>query len=196
MIVIAGTSGVGKSYLEQHLVENEGFFQPTKYTTRPLRTGEAQGKYIVSVDEKKFALMKQSDKLGFYLEFDGAYHGWRKEEINRKDTDIVVAITLRDLERFCNRFSNFIPIILYFTEKRKTLIINRMRSRAQYESKTLEEKHRIDQTIQKRMEIALEDTSNIEKYISIAKKHNGRVFEIIDNSTLYKKVLPFISDLS
>ena len=52
-IVITGTSGVGKTYLESLLHNDFGFIQLPKYTNRPKRPGEIEGNGIFFVEKNE-----------------------------------------------------------------------------------------------------------------------------------------------
>ncbi|MCA9372173.1 hypothetical protein KC726_04720 [Candidatus Woesebacteria bacterium] len=193
-IVIAGTSGVGKSYLEALLVANHGFFQPLKYTTRTLRPTEQAGKQIISITGAEFEHMKKGTMFGFTLHFDNAQYGWLKSDLE-KNINIVLAITLRDLEHFCKTHPSFWPIVMYFPPQSNEFIMQRLKKREYYEEKNSKERTVLKDKLKKRIQLSREDNKHIQAYSRIAQTHGGRAFSITDDTIVHNEILPFIIDL-
>lgn len=97
MIVIIGESASGKSSLAKKLSEKYGYKNVVTYTTRPMRSGEADGVDYYFVDEE------QMQKMGDNLCLKADYRGWKYAADMRDFTDdAVIVVTpsgLRELKR-------------------------------------------------------------------------------------------------
>lgn len=173
-IVIAGTSGVGKSFLEKELFKL-GLATPIpKYTDRPLRSGE-DPKKLISVSGEDF--QKQQNNFFFTLKYGGFNYGWHKKDLSKNPVSL--AITQEGLEGFLEENSEFLPVLLVVAENNFLMLEKRMRARGESEEK-----------IRERMELAREENKSREKYESVVKKYQGLVFEIKDDATIFEEVIP------
>lgn len=173
-IVIAGTSGVGKSFLEEELQKRGLSFQIPKYTDRELRPGENPEK-LIALSATEFE--KQKNDFFFTLKYGGFNYGWHKKDLAK--APISLAITQESLEEFLQKNPEFLPILLVVTAENFEMLKSRMRARGDSEAK-----------IAQRLELAAEENKNQEKYEKIVKKYQGLVFEIKDDSTIFEAVIP------
>lgn len=189
-LIIAGVSGVGKSFLESLLSKDYGFKALDKYSTRPLRPGE---KGLHSVSDKEF------DKLEaqfFPVIHQGGYrYGYKKSEIIDQDKK-TIATPMKDVEVFVNSIDQpLIPIILGVSEDNIDLLRERMRARENFDNLSQDQQQLVHNKIEERIRLALEDIGFMEHYENIARKYDGKVFYIQDDNTLFDEVIPYITEL-
>ena len=55
-----------------------------------------------------------------------------------------------------------------------------------------DDKEKLEQKIESRLNLALKELENIKEYEKIVLSHSGKVFLIKDNRTLYKEVIPWV----
>lgn len=123
--VIAGTSGVGKTYLEEYLDEHNICFQLPKYFDRPARKCESKTKNI-SLNKNKWHAIK--NEFFFTLTYNTFHYGWKTKDL-KKHTSNTLAITLDSLKEFLNKNNTFIPILLWIDTKNLHIIEKRMKAR-------------------------------------------------------------------
>lgn len=75
LIVVSGPSGVGKSTIDQRVVQRTGAVFSVSATTRPPRRGEVDGRDYRFVDEPAFLKMIERDELLEWAEVFGNYYG-------------------------------------------------------------------------------------------------------------------------
>ena len=191
-IVITGTSGVGKTYLESLLQNDFDFIQLPKYTNRPKRPGEIEGNGIYFL--KKIELINNVKNYFFSLDYTGYTYSWKTEDLNKyNNNNVTMAITLESLSRFLKKDLNFIPIVLYVDKDNLELLRERIKLQLDYSNLNTEGKLKSDYIIKDRIELAKIESGNIEKYINLINKNGkGRAFKIIDDSTIPKEVIPYI----
>lgn len=173
-IVITGTSGVGKSFLEEELERQSLSFQIPKYTDRKRRPGENPQK-LICLSREEFE--KNRDSFFFTLKYGEFNYGWSKKDLEK--TPQTLAITQESLEEFMQKNPNFLPIWLTINENNLGILEKRMRERGDSEEK-----------IKERLEMAKQEIKNKNKYEAIIKKYQGIIFEIKDDSTIFEEVIP------
>ena len=178
-IVIAGSSGLGKTFLEEELEKRGVSFQLPKYFDREARASERRDKNIPLSREE----WKKSDKEFFFkLSYNGYNYGWK--ESDKREGGVSIAITLKDLEEFLKENNDFVPVLLWMREENFKVLERRMRERGESEEK-----------IAQRMELTKRELEEIEKYKNIVKSYEGLIFEIKDDRTIFKEVIPEIESL-
>lgn len=194
-IVITGTSGVGKTYLESLLHNDYSFIQLPKFTNRPKRPSEVEGKGVFFVEKPE--LEKNSKNYFFSLDYTGYTYLWKTEDLKKyTNNNVTMAITLESLYRLLNKNINFIPIILYVDQNNLDLLIERIKLQLDYYNLNKEGKLKSDIIIKNRIELAMVESLNIEKYLNlINKKNRGKAFKIAGDSTIPNEVIPYILSL-
>ncbi len=178
-IVITGTSGVGKSFLEEELERQGLSFQIPKYTDRERRPGEDSQK-LISLSREKFE--KNRTNFFFTLQYGDFNYGWSKKDL--KKTPLTLAITQESLEEFMQNNPNFLPIWLTIDKNNLEILEKRMKDRGECEEK-----------IKQRLEMTRQEIKNKNKYETVIKKYQGMIFEIKDNSTIFEEVIPQLAKM-
>lgn len=173
-IVITGTSGVGKSFLEEEMERQGLSFQIPKYTDRERRPGENPQK-LISLSREEFD--KNRDSFFFTLEYGGFNYGWSKKDLEK--APLTLAITQESLEEFMQKNQNFLPIWLTVDKNNLGILEKRMKNRGDSEEK-----------IKQRLEMTRQEIIDKKKYEKIIEKYQGMIFEIKNNSTIFEEVVP------
>lgn len=195
--VITGTSGVGKTHLERELTINHDFYQLPKLTDRPARDEEKNTSSLISLSRDQFTQYEIEDQFFFRLDYRDNRYGWRKSDLSaNRDKNITLAITMESLPDFLLQNSSFIPVLLTVDPQNIDLISNRMLNRFDLTTKTLQQKMQINEDVEKRLQLAMQELSQIDKYIRIVEKYNGHTFIIKDDTTLYQVVIPKILQIA
>ncbi len=177
--VISGTSGIGKTYLEEQLEKTERFYQLPKYTTRPIRTSENPDK-LIQLGTPEFLSLEKYGHFFFTLNYAGYSYGWQKQDLLiHPQKSKTLAITLDSLKPFLAQNSNFVPILLTINPNNFTLLKSRI---VQRES--------APNLAASRLKLAAGEISSIHKYISVVKNYKGHVFTIKDNNTIPSLIIP------
>jgi len=183
-LIITGTSGIGKSFLEEELEKTGKFYPLPKYTDRSLRSGEDPTKTI-SLSNSCFQKFSTQNKFFFTLFYSGHNYGWAKADLNKfKNKFATLAVTLDSLFDFFKTPKPFLPILLTISSKNISLLKNRLTKRG--------DNH--DQ-IKTRLSLAKKEIKNIQKYKTLVKKHHGLIFNITDDQTIFTKIIPKIMSL-
>lgn len=180
-IVIVGTSGVGKTFLEQELESLGISFQLPKYTNRPQRSGENSNKTIcISSSEFKNLFLSQS--FFFTLDYSGYQYGWKKSDLTLySHLPTTLAITLDSLEQFLSQNPNFLSVLLTVDSSDLSLLEKRLHSREKLKSE-----------IDRRLNLTRQELIQISKYIKLVNKHRGLMFYIKNDRTVFDEVIPKI----
>lgn len=173
-IVITGTSGVGKSFLEEELERQGLSFQIPKYTDRDRRPGENPQK-LICLSREEFE--KNRDSFFFTLKYGEFNYGWSKKDLGK--TPLTLAITQESLEEFMQKNPNFLPIWLTVDENNLGILEKRMKDRGDNEKK-----------IKERLKMTKQEIKNKNKYETVIKKYQGMIFEVKNNSTIFEEVIP------
>ena len=177
-IVITGTSGLGKTYLEEQLEKLGLTYQLPKITNRPPRPNENSQKTIC-LPQDQFDQIKKD--FFFSLSYNGFDYGWK---FDGNSKPITLAITLDSLASFLQTNPNFLPILLTISPANFNLLEQRMLSRGDSPQKVSE-----------RLQLALTETKNIQKYLDIVNQHYGLIFEITSDNTIPQIIIPQITTL-
>ncbi len=176
-LVIAGTSGVGKSFLEEELEKRKLYFQIPKYSDREARSGDnpLKLKYLSSGEF-------EANRVNFFftLSYNSFNYGWKKEDL--KKGPVVMDMTLESLENFMINNPEFLPVVLEVSENNLEMLETRMRKRGESEEK-----------IKKRIELSKEEIAKMEKYRKIVQKYKGLIFQIKNNQTIFEEVIPVLA---
>lgn len=176
-VVITGTSGVGKTYLEEKLAET-GLFSPLpKIVDRPRRAGD-NPQMIIPISTQEFLARKKAGEFFFTLEYIGNHYGWLKADLKAGGRH-TLAITLKSLKPFLEQNSSFLPILLDILPKNFSLLEKRMRSRGEPEEK-----------IKQRLALANAEYREMAQYRQTIKDYQGLVFEVESDSTIPEIVVP------
>lgn len=188
-IVITGTSGVGKTFLEETLEKLNLTFQLPKYTNRPQRPNENPVK-TVSITTDEFA--SQYKNFFFTLEYNGFKYGWKHSDL-KSLIPSTLAITLESLEPFLKKNQNFIPILMYISPSNLKLLKKRIKDREGWDKLTEAEKTKTLDKIYSRLSLAEQEIKKNDIYRKITKKYHGLSFEIKDNKTVFNEIIPQIT---
>jgi len=172
--VITGTSGVGKTFLEEELEKKKITFQIPKYTDRPRRLGDDLKK-LICLSSVEFEENRKN--FFFTLKYNGHNYGWKRDDLKKEA--VTLAITQESLENFLKNNPNFLPILLEVKIDNLEMLRQRMIKRGESQDK-----------ITKRLDLAKEELINIDKYRNIVKKYQGLIFEIKNDKTIFEEVIP------
>jgi guanylate kinase len=189
-LIIAGVSGVGKSFLESVLSKEYGYTSVTKYSNRPMRPNE---KGLISLSDKDFDAM-QNEFLSV-IHQGGYKYGYKKAEIENHDKK-TIATPMKDIEAHIKATQTpLIPIILGIKVKSLDLLRDRMKQRENFDSLPQDQQQFIYNKIEERMKLAQEDIGFMKHYEDMAFKYDGKVFYIEDDNTLFDEVIPYIAKM-
>jgi len=98
LISLTGPSGVGKGFVKNFLTKHiDGLRDVCWTTTRPLRTGEAQGLSRESVYPKAFHALKDSGELVFVQELFGHHYGLRRDFLSQHSGNFITELHIDNL---------------------------------------------------------------------------------------------------
>jgi len=191
-IVIAGTSGVGKTFLEQELEKAGLTFQLPKYTNRPSRPGENSNKTLC-LAPPEFEALNLSDAFFFTLDYGGYNYGWKRIDllahVNLAST---LAITLKDLARFLSNNREFLPVLLVIDDSDLPLLEKRLYAREKFKAQTVQKQNEIKAKIGERLRLARQEIRQNDDFRKLVKSYRGLVFSIKDDLTIFDEVIPEI----
>jgi guanylate kinase len=81
-IFLSGPSGVGKTYLEKHLIKNYNFKRFISTLTRPPRFGEEDGKDYHFISEEEYKKRESEGKFLTSIYILNAWRGFEKQSID------------------------------------------------------------------------------------------------------------------
>lgn len=179
LFILTGPSGIGKSHLSNELA-SDGFEIISRVSTRAPRPNDnSTDMKHVSLDE-----YKEMESKGEFLvseEFGGNWYGFLKSELlNNAEKPKAVVTWPEIVELFVERMENVIPVYLDISDENIEVLIQRMKERGDDE-----------ESIKKRVEL----TKSARNYLETKKEmfqEYGKVFDIVDNTTLYDEVIPWI----
>ncbi len=159
MVVVSGFSGAGKGTLMKRLLATyPNYALSVSMTTRASREGEREGVDYFFTDRDNFEKTIEENGLIEYARYCGNYYGTPRryvEEKRREGKDVILEIELQGALKIKEKFPD-------------ALLIFVMPPSAQ------ELKHRLEvrgtenrEVIEKRLERAVEESADIEKYDSI-----------------------------
>lgn len=121
MIVLLGKTCSGKTSVQNELLKH-GFHNLVTYTTRPIRTGEEQGKSYHFINTEDF---KQKIQEGFFMEYNSYktnegnwYYGSAIQDYEEADEKTIVILSPEGYRKFLNTiFIDHKSIYLYANNK-------------------------------------------------------------------------------
>lgn len=118
--VVMGKSASGKDTIYKRLMQDEELSLKTviTYTTRPIRSGEADGREYYFVTEEKFEQLKEEGHMieaRSYNTVHGIWHYFMADDgqIDTKKSDYIVIDTLEGYEQICAYYGEEAVIPLY-----------------------------------------------------------------------------------
>jgi len=193
--IIAGTSGVGKTFLQTQLVQTGYFYSIPVYTNRSPRPNENHKKNVC-IPTKKFNFLKNNNHFFYHLDYNHFHYGWKKSHLNKHpDKSTVFVTTLESLKFFLPANPNFIPILLKINQSNLDMIKNRMYQRQNYFSLSTNRKLIINRQINQRLALAKQEIKKNNYYCHLVKQYHGLIFDIQDDKVIFKKVIPSVLKL-
>lgn len=123
IILISGTSGVGKSTLISGVLRNSNISLSVSHTTRQIRKNEVDGKDYFYVIKDTFLKLKDENKFYETTEYDSEYYGTSYDQLNKN------AIVIVDVEREGSLKFNEFHVCKIFLYADKHIIYNRLMNR-------------------------------------------------------------------
>lgn len=192
-IAISGTSGVGKTYLENILAEKYDFKQLPKTTDRKQRPHEKEGQGIFF--KSRAEITEQIVKYFFTLEYAGHIYAWADSDL-KDNKNCTVAITMESMKSLLDKGFGFIPILLYIDKNNLGFLEQRIKKQLNFQSLHGLAKIEAEAKITERLELAKNELLDINRYISIVENTEyGKAFQIQDDTTIFQEVLPYIESL-
>jgi len=179
-LVIAGTSGVGKTYLEEELAKTGLFYPLPKVVDRPLRPGDNPQK-IISISARDFSQRKKQGEFFFTLTYLGHHYGWLKTDLTFNHQPKTLAITLESLASFLEQNSDFLPVLLEIKPNHFKLLEKRMKKRGEPPEKIVE-----------RLALAQKEYLKMTFYRKIVQHFQGLIFEITSDRNIPEEIIPQI----
>lgn len=121
IIYLCGKSSSGKDTVFKELMKMKSLnlYTIVPYTTRPIRSGEQEGKEYFFTDEAGFQKLLQEGKVIEHREYHTVMGLWRyftvdDGRIDLKNHNYLAIGTLVSFEKMCNYFGreNFLPILI------------------------------------------------------------------------------------
>lgn len=116
LYIISAPSGGGKTSLVRALLERmDNLVISVSYTTRPLRTGEADGINYHYVDDKKFQDLVAQKVFLEYAQVFGSWYGTSKEWVNQQidaGKDVILEIDWQGANQIRKHFEKSLSIFI------------------------------------------------------------------------------------
>jgi len=133
LYIVTAPSGAGKTSLVKALIDStENILTSISHTTRPMRTGEVNGKDYHFVEKAYFLEMEKAGDFIEYAEVFGNYYGTSRRGLNEqlaKGSDIILEIDWQGAQQVKQLFPESTGIFI-LPPSRKTLV-ERLHSRGQ-----------------------------------------------------------------
>ncbi len=113
--IIVGASGSGKSTIEKEICNRVGYSKVVSYTTRPMRSGEKNGKDYHFINNETFDEMLKDGLFAEYDEYSqGRKYGTLKNDYISEENKVVVLTPngLRQLKRNVHNMDNIKTILV------------------------------------------------------------------------------------
>jgi guanylate kinase len=179
-LVVCGTSGAGKTFLEEYLESHMKCVPLPKYFDREIRPGERKDK---NIPLSRYTWMNMKDEFFFTLTYDHHNYGWKRSDLQKGKVS-TLAITLESLDRFLNENAGFIPLLLWVESSNLDLLRTRMERRGETKEKILQ-----------RLTLAETEIRDGEKYKQLVKMHYGLVVIVKDDLTIFEELIPNIRSM-
>jgi guanylate kinase len=190
LFVITGTSGVGKTYLEEKLNSDYNFCTPPKYTTRDLRPTELNQTRTVHIDLDEF-----NSYQGFFwtLDYAGNRYGWKKSDLPKESKiHSAISITIDSALEIIEKKIDAQIIFLHIAQDNLSLLRSRLEKRENFHNLNKNEQKIIELKINERLIKAEEEIIQVTKHFDKIKQYGGEVFEVKDDNTIPHEVIPWI----
>lgn len=181
-LLLAGPSGIGKTYLGELLCStySQHFEHAKIYTTRSPRPGEkSTDRIFISSDE--FDLKKSRGEFLVHGELGGNRYGFSHSSMFATNKHLVLNIWPNLLDQF-TRYPDMVAIGLQADTHNIDMLNKRMKDRGDS-----------DDTIGTRQSIIQRDIAELNQYRTVIDAF-GKLFVIKDNSTIHDQVMPWIID--
>ena len=138
IITISGTSGAGKSFLTDKIVQTfPGITEIAGITTRPMREGEIQGKssHFITLDE--FKKLEDQEQLMLVKEFFGNKYAWFKSDLINDGKFKIMNISYKSIQELKENGLDLFSIFVRPSseEQLKTILKGRKSSQSEYEKR-------------------------------------------------------------
>ena len=182
-IILAGPSGVGKTFLASLLIDKYPllFEHAPVYVTRDKRKNEekiAIGRVFQTVPAFKQSLENSEFLIHEY--FAQNYYGYKEDSFKPTGKYLLVDVSPYLLQYALVHCVDPIVIILQPSENLQSLLVDRLKSRGDSQK-----------VIEERKSFILRDISDIEM-IKLQASVEGKIFSIEDNSTIPINIIPWI----
>lgn len=182
LLIIAGPSGVGKTYLAHSLLQQspELFTQGQLYTTRRLRPGEHSPDRIFVSDEE-FAAKQQAGDFFIAERFHGHWYGYPQELLQSEGEGYIVVNAWPALIPQFQSLQNILMVGLTVDVDRNLDLLEQRMSDRGYTAKQMKE----------RLLLIRRDIADLAAQTERI-NGNGRVFLVKDNSTIPDEIIPWV----
>lgn len=116
LFCVLAKSSAGKDAITTQAKEELGLPIATSFTTRPMRSGEKEGREYYFIDDKSFWDLHGCDMLAEYTTYEVAdnstwYYGLTREELEKADYTMVI-VNPHGLEQLTERYGDKIVSVL------------------------------------------------------------------------------------
>ena len=173
IIIFSGPSGVGKSTIINELIKEHELYFSISHTTREKRHNEIEGQDYFFVTSDQFKELISDDFFIEYEKYGTDYYGTGKNQLENKNSIIVLDVEVNGATTLLNNNKNFVGI---FIDIENDELIKRLNERGHDEI-----------FINKRMALANEQRSKINDFDYIVKN--------VDINTTVNNILDIICNL-
>jgi len=183
LLVVAGPSGIGKTYLAQQLLNRYGnqVEQAQLFTTRQPRPNEVLPDRIF-ISEEEFLKRQQAGDFIISDVFHNNHYGYTQASITPVSGHLIVNAWPALLPQFTH-LPNVYFVGLTLDSKKLNLLKKRMLARGDSEEKA-----------NQRLPIIKKDLADLKKLEKLV-TGNGKLFTVEDDKTLPDQVIPWIETL-
>jgi guanylate kinase len=179
LFVVAGPSGVGKSYLGELLIQNyPDLFEVVKiFTTRGPRPNESNPDRIF-ITEEAFEERVSRGEFLVHGKLQGNKYGYEEKALVPEHKHLIV-----------NAWPALIP---EFAQREDVITVGLGTRNYDMLKKRMSDRGDTPETIRQRMAFIERDMADLES-VSALINRLGRVFEITDDSTIAREVIPWVN---
>ncbi|MGC9048615.1 MAG: guanylate kinase [Patescibacteria group bacterium] len=167
LFVISGLSGAGKdSVIEGLRKENLNFNWVITTTTRPMRSGESEGRPYHFVSKEEFEKMIQNNELLEWALVYGYYYGLQKKDVEKllkEDKPVILKIDYQGAKTIKNKFPEV--IVIFIIPPSLEILEKRLRTRGQDS----------EEVIKKRLAEAEKELSTLDQWDYVVKNEEGKL---------------------